>query len=561
MPVLRRASAWLGVPEVHGDGTGRVPVVAVTFGVLAQPFGVIARRVHETRPRSAREAAALAHRAARLAGDEVLWWARRLAQAFWFLCRRARGPLLVWVALLWLLAPVAPSPPRMWLIAVTGTVVVLRGWARVWPMSFARRCAAPVCGVAWWLWLRWQWRSAVHACGLTVWRHAHPDAVTVTTGPARRRDLRYPRLERVRVSWPRLRVVARPVLGQTLGDFEKAAEPLRAGLGATQLRVEQHRVNRVVLTFTVGDPLAEPFTATLDDRVPDELDSVPLGRVEDGSTWRLPVGPHTLVAGCSGSGKASLFWGFAFGLAPAAREGRVRLHGVDLKGGMEVLMGADVFTTTATTPTEAVTLLEDLVTLMQDRTGRYAGLVRCHTPTVAEPLHVVMVDELAALTAYCPDRDLQRRGELAIHLLCSQGRAPGFMVFACLQDPRKEVIPARGLFTQMVGLRLKDVTETAMVLGDQAVTTGAHCHRISRHTPGVGYVLPEHGGAPVRVRAGYASDQMIRQVAHRFAAPPWSELAPVAATARPAALPRQRTRGPARRSARHDAPEREGSPR
>jgi S-DNA-T family DNA segregation ATPase FtsK/SpoIIIE len=138
-----------------------------------------------------------------------------------------------------------------------------------------------------------------------------------------------------------------------------------------------------------------------------------------------------------------------------------------------------------------------------------------------------MVDELAALTAYCPERDLQRRGELAVNLLCSQGRAPGFMVFACPQDPRKEVIPARGLFTQMVGLRLKDVTETAMVLGDQAVTSGAHCHRISRHTPGVGYVLPEHGGPPIRVRAGYATDELIRQVAARFPAPDRQESQPV----------------------------------
>ena len=82
---------------------------------------------------------------------------------------------------------------------------------------------------------------------------------------------------------------------------------------------------------------------------------------------------------------------------------------------------------------------------------------------------MVMIDELAALTAYCPERDLQRRAEMAINLLCSQGRAPGFMVFACLQDPRKEVIPSRGLFTQMVGLRLKDLSETSMVLGEVAV--------------------------------------------------------------------------------------------
>ena len=73
-----------------------------------------------------------------------------------------------------------------------------------------------------------------------------------------------------------------------------------------------------------------------------------MGRRSDGAEWRLPIGPHTLVAGSSGSGKGSVFWSFAFGLAPEVRAGRVQLHGVDLKGGMEILMGAGLFSTRAT---------------------------------------------------------------------------------------------------------------------------------------------------------------------------------------------------------------------
>jgi len=253
-----------------------------------------------------------------------------------------------------------------------------------------------------------------------------------------------------------------------------------------------------------------------------------MGRCEDGAQWRLPVGPHTLVAGMSGAGKGSVFWSFAFGLAPGVRAGTVQLHGVDLKGGMEVLMGADLFTSRATDAAQAVGLLERLVGLMRERTRSYAGRVRSHVPTVEEPLHVVMVDELAALTAYCPERDLQRRAEMAINLLCSQGRAPGFVVFACLQDPRKEVIPSRGLFTQMVGLRLKDATETSMVLGDSAVSAGAVCHRITRATPGMGYVVPEDGGYPVRVRAGQVPDALLRSVASEFAAPTQVPVVPAA---------------------------------
>src|SRR5699024_6408648 len=97
--------------------------------------------------------------------------------------------------------------------------------------------------------------------------------------------------------------------------------------------------------------------------------------------------------------------------------------------------------------------------------------------------------------------------------------APGFMVFACLQDPRKEVIPSRGLFSQMIGLRLKDLNETAMVLGEFAVTSGAHCHRITRQTPGMGYVVPEEDGYPIRVRAGMTTDAAIHDISHRFATP------------------------------------------
>jgi S-DNA-T family DNA segregation ATPase FtsK/SpoIIIE len=307
-------------------------------------------------------------------------------------------------------------------------------------------------------------------------------------------------------------------MGQTLADYEEAAERLRVAVGASHLRVEPDGVRDVALTFTVGDGLTRAFDYR-DGCHDEDARRVRMGLLDDGSPWHLPVGPHTLVAGCSGSGKGSLFWSYAFGLGPAVRAGRAQLHGIDLKGGMEILMGKDLFTTYATSAPEAVAVLEQLVTWMQDRTRRYAGRIRSHQITEAEPLHVVMIDELAALTAYCKERDLQRRAELAINMLCSQGRAPGFVVFACLQDPRKEVIPSRGLFTQMIGLRLKDLSETAMVLGEVALTGGALCHRISRATPGMGYVVPEQGGHPVRVRAGYVSDEAIRQLSATYASP------------------------------------------
>jgi S-DNA-T family DNA segregation ATPase FtsK/SpoIIIE len=391
-------------------------------------------------------------------------------------------------------------------------------------------------GVGWLMapWSVWVVVSALLAClGSAVWSVAHPASFGRVAGPVRGRVWRSrvksqwfeltescrlgrPRVRRSWITWPHVRLVVRPEAGQTLTDYEAASEALQLAVGAARLRVEHHGHRDLLLTFTVGDELRRTFDSTPGE---ESTGSVVIGRTERGGEWRLALGPHTLVAGCSGSGKGSVFWSLVFGLAPSVKSGRVQLHGIDLKGGMEILMGEALFTSKATDEATAVASLERLVALMRDRNASYAGRLRSHTATADEPLHVVMIDELAALTAYCSDRDTQRRAERAINLLCSQGRASGFVVFACLQDPRKEVIPSRGLFTQMVGLRLKDLSETAMVLGDVAVQAGAYCHRIPRDVPGTGYVVPEDGTPPVRVRAGFASDEAIRSVAARFPAP------------------------------------------
>jgi S-DNA-T family DNA segregation ATPase FtsK/SpoIIIE len=452
------------------------------------------------------------------AWSEAGWWASRLTM----LIRRFPGHAVVLVAVLWLLSPFLPM--RSVAGALLAATVALRWWALARPYAFHRLIAGPLTRLLRRRWCRHHWAEMAEACGLARYRQP-PLRVDSAPAPRAIPSAQVPKLLRVSADGPRVRLRLRPLMRQTVDDLEKAGEQLRMAAGASRVRVEPHGVNEVQVTLTMGDALAEPFTVDRPSRETSPVtDRVVMGRVEDGGSWSLPVGPHTLVAGSSGAGKGSVFWSFAFGLAPAVHAGLVRLHAIDLKGGMEVLMGEELFTTCATDATEAVVLLENQGRTMQQRTRNYAGKVRAHTPMVKEPLHVIMIDELVALTAYCPERDLQRRAEMAINLLCSQGRAPGFVVFACLQDPRKEVIPSRGLFTQMIGLRLKDINETAMVLGETAVTSGAHCHRIARTMPGMGYVVPEEGGYPVRVRAGFASDHAIRSVASTFATPVQEDL-------------------------------------
>jgi S-DNA-T family DNA segregation ATPase FtsK/SpoIIIE len=455
---------------------------------------------------------------ARLVGRELVWSGRGTVR---LMVRYPRPSGL----LLLVLAVSVLTGFRVVGVAALAMLAVFALWCRLGPVSFARCCAGPLRR---WLvrrWMRREWPAIAAGCGLSV----HPPV----SSPAKSRPWRssapvpvvrpaplVPVLRRLVSDGPRLRLHLELRVGQTLDDVDAAADKLRTAVGASRVRVHLDGPVNAQITFTMGDLLADPFPASVPGAAdPVRLDAVVMGRLEDGDAWRLPLGPHTLAVGCSGAGKGSVFWSFAFGLAPAVHAGLVRLYGIDLKGGMEILMGRDLFSMRATNPAQAVAVLEHLVGLLNIRTEALAGHVRSHQPTVDEPLHVVMIDELAALTAYCAERDLRQRGELAINLLCSQGGAPGFVVFACLQDPRKEVIPSRGLFTQTIGLRLKDATETGMVLGEAALLSGAHCHRIPRTAPGTGYVVPEDGGYPIRVRAGYPSDDAIREVSAALPTP------------------------------------------
>lgn len=164
-----------------------------------------------------------------------------------------------------------------------------------------------------------------------------------------------------------------------------------------------------------------------------------------------------------------------------------------------------------------VLLLEDAVVVMRERAERLrrAGL-RSHTPSPSDPLIVLVVDEMAALTAYCGDRDLKKRAEAALQLLLSEGRAPGVLVVAAVQDPGKDVIGFRDLFPSRIALRLLEDVQVDMVLGRSARQRGAECDRIPASLPGVGYVVLEGIREPVRVRSAYVSDADLAAMVEDF---------------------------------------------
>ena len=168
-------------------------------------------------------------------------------------------------------------------------------------------------------------------------------------------------------------------------------------------------------------------------------------------------------------------------MSPLMQDGLVRVLAADPKL-MELAFGRIIFDTHgdyAADPAAIADMLERAVADMQARAARFAGFQRDHTPTREHPFTVVLVDEVAFLTAYQPDRKLRERIMNALATLTTQGRAVGYCVVAALQDPRKEVLTIRNLFPDRIAMRLDEPEQVDMVLGDGARDRGAACELIS----------------------------------------------------------------------------------
>ncbi|GAA3159145.1 FtsK/SpoIIIE domain-containing protein [Nonomuraea roseoviolacea] len=393
---------------------------------------------------------------------------------------------------------------RTALLLVTPAPVGLVAWALSDRSSFARWIGYRL--LAWWrlIWVyRRHWQSVMVISGLG--RHL------------RGRDY-LPRLDKITcTSWADT-VTVRMLDGQAVKDWTDRTDHLAHGFGSPSCRVTIAKAGRLTLAFPRRDPLATPIPVLPIPQQP-TVGPVEIGKQEDGRPWRLKVhGTHVLVAGATGAGKGSIIWSTIRGLLPAVRAGLVEIWALDPKL-MELSYGRALFGDRyAAAPEECADLLDQAVTVMQERAARFAGLQRSHTPTVEDPFVLVVVDEVAFLTAYQADRQLKQRISAALATLTTQGRAVGIGVMAALQDPRKEVMNIRNLFPDKIALRLDESEQVDMVLGDGARDRGAladHISPVPERGAGIGYVRLETSPDPVRVRAAYVSDTDIRAMVNQ----------------------------------------------
>lgn len=379
-------------------------------------------------------------------------------------------------------------------------------------------------------WLRWALYARrlprwLRACGLTVQDADRP--IVLTANPLGRNKLRrapqqrvdqVPRVLGVRsgASWDEVRV--RLVPGQKPEDFDEAARALAVARGVERCQVRELRPREVSIDFQRRNLLEDTVScrelAGMADVPGTDVDlrRVWSGRTDYGTDWHQSlIGSHTLHAGVTGAGKGAQLWCPLVSIAPAIRDGLVRLSGIDPKG-MELAYGRRIFHRYAVTGKDALALLDDLIEGADARKREFAGRLRSVPISRENPLEIVEFDEIGALIRYIGDRKLREAITERVALLTTQGRALGYTVRGYVQEPTKDTVPVRELFPRRICLRVAAKSHVGMVLGDQAYDRGAWANRIGETEPGVGYLFGEGVREPLRIRGGWVPDETIKQL-------------------------------------------------
>jgi S-DNA-T family DNA segregation ATPase FtsK/SpoIIIE len=479
-----------------------------------------------------------------------LWGLHKLGQ---FIAKVLEAAAVIGVVFLaaWLTVKAAWTTVR-WLVRhwrTTLTSTGLGAWLYWWgwpSLLITAALAGLALGLWWWRgresfepragrWLRsWWLHWAVYArrmpgwlraCGLSVTDPGQPVQLQLTPfrrgpvapRPRPRRD-QLPRVTRVRSgpSWDEVQV--RLVPGQTPEDFDEAARALAVARGVNRCQVRELAPDVVSIDFQRRDRLAQLVTcrslAELADVAGEEIDlrRVWSGRTEYGTDWHQPLaGGHTLTAGATGAGKNSHGWCPLVSIAPAIRDGLVRVSAIDPKG-MELAYGRRIFHRYAVTSRDALSLLDDLIDGMEARKREFAGHHRTVPVTRETPAELLEFDEIGALIRYVGDRKTREAIVDRVALLTTQGRALGYTLRGYVQEPTKDTVPVRELFPRRICLRVASKTHVGMVLGDQAYDRGAWANRIGESEAGVGYLFGEGIREPLRVRAGWVSDETIKEL-------------------------------------------------
>lgn len=385
---------------------------------------------------------------------------------------------------------------------VAGLGLAGLGWYRGHPDSFDEH-AGPLLRSIRRRWLRYvgaRWRNIMIDCGLSRENRK--------TG-----HVEVPRIMRVRSSSPSIDTVYVKVLrGQSLKWFQDRHEELSMALKADALGVIKVKPQVIALTIVRGNPfvdVVDPAEIPVDSDAVD-LNAIYLGEDEYGNDWTEPLWRnHWFAVGATASGKGSLWQNPMLAMGPAIRDGLVKPDFCDLKGGMEASNVRPLFAGRyADNPEDSLRVIEAFRDDMRTRQAQLAeqGL-REAVVSLETPFRVLFVDELAMMTAL-GDRRLTSDANKLLAEVMTQGGAAGFSVCAYVQEPTKDIVPIRDLFTRRYCLRTTAASHVDMALGEDMRLRGALADEIPADADhaGIGFRVDQHSRHPTRVRAGYPTD-------------------------------------------------------
>lgn len=294
-------------------------------------------------------------------------------------------------------------------------------------------------------------------------------------------------------------------------DQEGATDALKASMAASAVRVKPINAGRGWVEIMWQDAVTADvvYSRQLGTTRFGEYKKLPFGIDDDGDIVSIAPDRSLLIVGESGSGKSSVTWALVKGMKTTGLPHK--LHVLDPKGGVELSELEDYEHTVnyASKSSEAADVVRKVEKQMfktyewMDREG-----IRKIQICPERPLNVLIIDELLLLTV------IMKEGiESPLGKLLTQGRAAGYVVWACSQLPQKDVVgPLRDLFVQRMCLAVRSASMTDAVLGDGAERDGAKCSAISLSTPGVGYMYIEGEMGYKRFRSVYIDDEEIQSI-------------------------------------------------
>lgn len=332
----------------------------------------------------------------------------------------------------------------------------------------------------------------------------------------------YPELKNIRGNWKAWTAEVRFFDGQTIDDYNKNAPAFALAYNVPFCTFDLDEESGLIRVRAGRVPVPEPYEypvepVTVPAALPASdlravLRAVPMAKDINGNPWYLPIeGNHVLIVGRTGAGKNSWTWTLVFGLAQARRAGLVRLWGLDPKR-VELAFGRDWWDEYADTAEDMVALLEKAVDGLLERNKQIQGKARRFTPSLETPLNVIVIDELAYLSA-AVEKKMHERAQRAMRTILWLGRATGFSLVGASQSPLKEVLAERDYYPTKVAMAM-EAPMVDLVLGEGAHENGAYCERIPLREAGAGcaFVKEEMSNKALLVRAAWCSDEAIRMM-------------------------------------------------